>query len=215
MIDLDLSEEDIDSLLQFAIIEDNQKELVISVINNYQKSQPHKIIIQEISDKLNIDFDSVETFINAYISLVRTKWSYNLTNEELLTSLSGNIALITEYDEKVIDVIKNWVIQLLDIPNKDTLISSLAYNAVYSNSNIYYYSEIFEELRPVFLNDDLAGLASYHTIKLHYETPNKKHTNIYLVLDDSDVDSLIVLLNKAKVKAESVKAHYQKDIINI
>ena len=215
MIDFDLSEEDIDSLLQFARIEDDQKELVTSAINNYKKSQSYEVIIQEISDKLNIDFDSVETFINAYISLVRTKWSYKLTNEELLDNLSENISLMGEHEQNDIELLKDWVIQILGITNKDTLISSLAYNLVYSNSNIYYHSDIFEELRPVFLNDDLAGLALYHTLKVHYETSNKKHTNIYLVLDDSDIDNLIILLTKAKTKTESIKAKYQKEIIKI
>lgn len=216
MPNLELPQEALETLLKIAGLENTIKDQIIVVLSQYKKSDSFTTIFEEINANTNIDIDLAEEFVDTYRVLIRSKHRYKLTNEELLSDVNENIEDLEEKpSEAEVLLLQDWMTRLLNISNKDILVSTLAYGYVAANNNLYFNSNIYEELRPVFVDDNLSGLALYHTLKMHYELPDKRHSDIYFVLDDTDLDDLIDLLIKAKTRTEAIKHQYKNDLINI
>lgn len=215
MAEIEFPKEDLDTLLKVADLQEVDKEKIILILSEYKKSEPQETVLSEILNLTQLDSDSAEEFFNAFLALIRTKHKYKLTNEEVINDVDESIREIGEYSEPDRIKLNAWISKLLNINNKDILASTLAYNYVASNSNLFYYANAYEELRPVFTDDNLSGLAVYHTLKFHYELPDKRHSDIYFTLDSNDIDNLIEVLKKTRSRVEMLKSQYKKDLINI
>lgn len=215
MPNLEIPQEDIELYLSSANLANVEKAQILNILSSYNKSESYQRIIDDIAEKTSMDVDVASDFVNAYITLIRSKHIHALTNEEILTDVKQNLTEEEEFEKTDIEIILDWLSQLLDISNKEILISTMAYGVVASNNNLFYHAKIYEELRPVFVDENLSGLALYHTLRIHYESSDKRHKDAFFVLDNSDLDDLIEILIKARSRTENIKNKFSKDLINI
>jgi hypothetical protein len=78
---------------------------------------------------------------------------------------------------------------------------------MYEYENVYYKSRTITDIRPVFSTeiDSVEAALIIHTLRIHYHI-GAAHKDFYVALDTNDLQQLIDVLERAKVKAEKLKA---------
>lgn len=78
------------------------------------------------------------------------------------------------------------------------------------HERLFVSAQILTDLRPLF-NDGVSGNPEpegallTHTLSLHIVRSDGRHDNLYVVLDDNDLESLGQVIKRAKRKADSLK----------
>ncbi len=88
-------------------------------------------------------------------------------------------------------------------------IGSKANSIMYEYENVYYRSRVLTDVRPVFGADsdsvDINAALIIHNLRVHYHIGGE-HKDFFVALDTKDLQQLIDVLERAKVKAAKLKA---------
>jgi len=213
---LSIPQEDIEALYTFSQYSVEIKNQVYLVLKELKLGDTPKKIAKNISKELGLDFGELFSALLVYFTLLRTLYNSTKTDEEIIEELNNNIIeLDFDFDAEDLKMIQDTVLAFIRIKNDVPLITALAYDTATLSSKLYLSSKIIQDLRPIFFNDQIAGLAFYHTIRFHYESEDKSHHNFFLNFDLEDIEDLSSQLEEAKVRIQGVKEKFGDLIIQI
>ncbi|MBW4888720.1 hypothetical protein KXQ82_03300 [Mucilaginibacter sp. HMF5004] len=207
--------DDIETLVNSANLEENIRKGIIEEFNNSAKGEPHRDLAKRISENYSLSYNDADKICDVFISLLTTKDSVDISDTEIVDEVVAVIEADEDYAESDINLVREWLFSLLKINNPNPLVTSRAYNLAAENHNLYISSNVQEELRPIFLKNEISGLSLYHTLVIHYRREDGRHNNMHLTLDTEDLDSMIELFIKAKERTEVIKSKYGSDVIHI
>ncbi|MBU1426291.1 MAG: hypothetical protein KKH12_14010 [Gammaproteobacteria bacterium] len=148
--------------------------------------------------------------------LLRTVFSlhvtYSYSNRKLDTFLDDVIKALKENDEFGKQFSKTDWTKFRSILEKLFSIDSLlclskAVDIVSEHSRIFTGSRVLTDIRPVFGSNEsqISALFVSHNLKLEY-FENGEERELFVALDDEDIESLIETLQRSQKKAKAIKA---------
>lgn len=216
MSSINIPEEDIEALFSFSQLSEDIKNGVFETLGLIKLGDHPKNLSKKFSEQYNIDYDDIFAVLNFYFALLKTIYQTKLDDEEVISELIDSIAENDfEFDVEDLNRIENTIKSFISIKNEIPLITSLAFDVALSTNNLLLRSFIYEDLRPVFLDEKISGLALYHTCRLHFRKEDRSHSDLYFTIDNEDIDNLISQLTLAKARIAIIKAQYGEIIVEI
>ena len=87
------------------------------------------------------------------------------------------------------------------------------------HGHVYANARIITDIRPVFRgapDESPAGMVLFHTLKLTYwDRAREERSSFYIALDDNDVRNLKRLLERAEMKAKTLRSQLQNSAIRV
>ena len=167
-----------------------------------------EVLAEAVSDVDDIPEDEVHRISDAILSLTLAKaTSDNDSKEfinELVQAIGENPELASLLDDVGVETIKSRLEILFSIAPLS--IAAKANSVMYEYKNVYYKSRVITDIRPVFSSeiDSIEAALIIHNLRIHYHI-NGNHEDFYVALDTNDLQQLIDVLERAKVKAEKLK----------
>lgn len=167
-----------------------------------------EVITEAISNVKDIPVNEVHIIVDAILSLSLAKATSDTENEEfvdeLVQAIGENHEIASLIDEVGIETIKTRLETLFSITPLS--IASKASSIMYEYKNVYYKSRAITDIRPIFSTtiDSVEAALILHSLRIHYHKAGI-HEDFYVALDTSDLQQLIDVLERAKVKAEKLK----------
>jgi len=166
-------------------------------------------IAQKISSKIKVSVTKLENIIEMFVSLYAFIESNTIPVSELVNSLK-----ISAEDFGIKAKKSDWIAfqnQLKElIKNKDESIGliSKAVELYGEYQNLFIDARTLTDLRPVFksnIQEDPVGGIIIHNLKIIYRNKNStRNRQIFIALDNSDLDTLIRILERAKEKSKTL-----------
>ncbi len=173
------------------------------------------VIAESIRALSGLDASDVNALLDALIGLAALAYRSGATANQIAERVvaSPQLAETESRDDRFLDRLK----QLLTC--NAVRLQSKALSLGASHDRIFVSARIITDLRPIF-NDDVAGRPEpeaallSHILRLHYIASNGQHDNLYVVLDDDDIEVLQEALGRAREKADSlVRTLYESGIV--
>jgi hypothetical protein len=104
--------------------------------------------------------------------------------------------------------LKERLIRLLGI--EAISVNSKAMALAYEHEHIFQSARIFTDIRPIFgysVQDVPNRYIFFHTLKIRY-TDDGRMKELFLALDTADLQNMIEVLERAKMKVESLKSAF-------
>jgi hypothetical protein len=201
----------------FAILARLKENSVQELVNRLSKLQlslmrPESIINEVISKKLKLTKENeavlvISTILTLFPALIESGKPIQVFLTDLLEAADEAIInqelLISEQERH--NLAANLFAFLTVLPLG---LSAKASSVLYENERSLSSSRVMCEVRPVFdIEEDLIGGAVViHNLRLEYFTKNSEETGeLYIHLDDRDIDDLIFKLERAKSKSIKIK----------
>lgn len=160
-------------------------------------------IMQKLGEITNVSLSEakevVKIVLSLYPSLTYSGKSVDGFIKELVEAL---------HEETNLDLTENEIIcfnknlkKLLSV--QPISVVSKAIGVLYDCDNILQHARVLTDIRPVFgYGDDDSIMASVivHTLRLHY-VKDHEEKDIFVTVDNDDIDNLIAILQRAKKKA--------------
>jgi len=105
-----------------------------------------------------------------------------------------------------ISILKNRLAQLLDIDSLRTIVKAV--NLLRENTNTFSNARTITDVRPIFdaeVETNSIDCVILNTLKLSYVT-NGELQEFFISMDDSDINLLIKVLDRAKNKTNALKS---------
>lgn len=169
------------------------------------------ILSQSIAPKVqSIPINDLTSIIDTLLSLYYTKLHHDSSPEEMAEdifmaadeSYIGELESFTSGREQL----KTRLTKLLSVPSLDILSKALV--VLRSNEKVFHDARIITDIRPVFGLDPeqlpaAAVILHMLNITYHHEGDIKE---LYIACDTDDLESLREVINRADLKAESLKS---------
>lgn len=182
---------------------------ISGIIDMVMTLNTKEVITKAVSDVKDIPLDDVPSIRDAILSLTFAKATSDIKSEEFVNELVQAIGeyheLASLLDEVGIETTKTRLKTLFSIAPLS--IAAKASTIMYEYENVYYKSRTITDIRPVF-NTDIDSVDAaliIHNLRIHYHK-GEIHGDFYVALDTSDLQQLIDVLERAKVKAEKLQA---------
>lgn len=162
----------------------------------------------------NFKEENINYIVDFLISANDFRIHQNLTKDEIVKGISNfvftkNVSdLAGDFD---LDFVESRLSMYLDIEGQISLISKI--RSIYSeHQRIYSSSRVFTEVRPVFDEniENIPAAIILHNLIINY-TEDEINKSFSIALDDSDIDTLISSLERAKKKKELIKTSLNKE----
>jgi hypothetical protein len=172
----------------------------------------------DILDNLKVNLEdfnkqTIDDIVDFLLSANDFRIHQNLTKNEIIESISSFVVTkkLSELPEGYdLDFVKSRLSVYLGVEGQISLISKI--RSIYSeHQKIYSSSRVFTEVRPVFDEniESIPAAIILHNLKVNYMEDNVSKS-FSIVLDDSDIDTLISSLERAKRKRELIKTSLNK-----
>ncbi len=148
--------------------------------------------------------DRVSDIFEIYYKLIRAKESLNVEIPEFLEILSkslmkSGIKNITKVIPYFSDLLSN---------HSNTLITAKMIDLLTENQKNFVDVNIYQDIRPAFDDsDNLLGSVVIHNLKIFFKEDNEIK-ELYISLDNNDLEKLILLLKKAQEKLKIITSHF-------
>ena len=156
----------------------------------------------------NLSKERIGDIYQIYFNLIRAKESINAGTEEFLQILSNSL-IQTGIEElrPTPEIIEDFRNMLLNSSN--TLITSKAIDLMTENQKIFVNAKIYQDIRPIFDNNDsVIGSVVIHNLKIRFKEDDSIK-EMYLSLDDNDLDKVISSFKKAQERLKIIKAQFE------
>jgi len=170
--------------------------------------EPLKKAASSVED---IPSGDVKAVMRGILSVYYSRAHSDLTRDEFVSELykyisessSKELTQLREISTR--EIMEPRLRQLLEIDTH--VVAAKASSLLYENDNVYYKSRVLTDIRPVFGEDpsDAQVMMLIHTLRIHYHK-GEQHNDFFIALDSKDVQDLIRVLERAKAKAEALKA---------
>lgn len=167
-----------------------------------------EVLEEAVSDIDDIPVNEVQSISSAIHSLTLAKATSETDSKEFISELvqaiGENSELASLINDVGIETIKSRLEMLFRIAPLS--IAAKANSIMYEYENIYYKSRAVTDVRPVFSIDidTIEAALIIHNLRIHYHKSGA-HQDFYVALDTEDLQQLIDVLNRAKIKAEKLK----------
>jgi len=208
-------------LLDILSLSDEVTEKLISVLQD----APPKILPSAVSEGVfskleSIPIDDLTRIIETLLSLYYTKNHHDKEPDEMAEDVCKAVDenTVEDFDSflKQRDKFKARLTNLLSIQSLD--IASKGFTILKSNENGFHDSRIITEIRPIFGSDpEIAPTAAVilHMLNITYHREGEMK-ELYFALDTDDLDILREAIDRADLKAKSLKALLDKtNITNV
>ena len=168
-------------------------------------------LAKSISKSSKIEQKKIEEILSSVNSLFFLKEQGEIKN--VVESLADAIlqSIEKKKTKSSIDNFKNRLIKLLDIEQLYFL--SKTYELYSEHHNLFLSSKILTDIRPIFTDANLEPKATLITnvLHIHYGQSDGKHEDIYIALDDKDIQNLKTMVERAEQKNKTLKRLIKED----
>jgi|SRR5918911_45064 hypothetical protein len=162
-----------------------------------------------ISSIQDIRFEDASSIVDALFSLYINRSNSDKSTTEYIgefleaarKSNSEELKQIGESREKI----SGRLSQIFNVSS--LLLAAKARSVMLEYDNIFYKARVLTDVRPVF-GEDAAETRAWmiiHNLRIHYHE-GEDHKDFFVALDVKDIQKLIDSLERAKVKAETLKS---------
>ncbi len=148
----------------------------------------------------------VDTLLSLYPFVTSTNRPVNDFVEEIVLALRNQPSPSkTVFSDAQLDQLRVNLQKLLKVPSMS--IGAKATGLLFENERSLLNSRVITDIRPVFQMDstDIGAAVILHTLKLEYAESGDGDKEFFIVLDSTDIDSLIANLERAKEKGQKLK----------
>jgi hypothetical protein len=197
-----------------ALKDESVEELISALQSAPPKLLPGDLSVELVSEVRTIPPDDLRDVMGALISLCRTGLRHQLQPKELAEELLGamrrrdleGLRLSPEQEASF----RDRLVRLLGVDS--LVIVAKALGVLRNNDNMFCSARVLTDIRPVFGSDPEATPAAaviVHTLNLtfHHEDRLK---DFYIAMDTGDIQTLRKVLDRAELKANSLKLALQK-----
>lgn len=157
----------------------------------------------------------IKTILSLFPPMISSRKSVNAFIKDLMMALTANVKVDDSLTQQNFETLEKRLIDLLKIPSLS--VNAKAVSVYFENAKSYISSRVLSDVRPVFgLEDDsVSGMVLVHTLKLEYVEDSSDTKEIYLAMDEGDIDDLISKLEREKIKIKKIKTTLANGQINI
>lgn len=168
----------------------------------------------------SIEEGAREDITVAIYSLYMVRASSELPLNEFIDDIAE---AITESDHEDLikipeEVIENSKPYLVSLLGSDSLfVSAKAVLILYENDSVFTEARVITEARPVFgedIDESPKAALLVHTLRIHH-LHDRRQESIYLALETKELQKLIDVLERAKQKAESLRATLERANVSL
>jgi len=205
--------QDIQRLVQFSKLNGESKKIILNEIANYNRGTLPEDFIEHVSKVVPMKLIEAQDIFSLVVNLLNTKNAYNESNDNFFKLLSKSLNEIENYtnEEK-----ENFLVDLKDIifnTGKEILVSITAIGLLTDNSKVFLSSNILHDLKPIFVDNIVEGAVIANKLKIEYKE-NDVDKEIFLTLDEKDLEALKKSIEIAEIKLLSLKDKANVNIIN-
>jgi hypothetical protein len=198
-------------LVAILALDDDALEKLISVLQN----APLKMFPPSLSQSIAPNLEDIPTgvlndIVETLLSLYFTKQHHETPPDSMAEDITN---AVQESDLKEFrlptedrEVFKNRLIRLLSIERLETLSKGLV--VLRTSENVFHDARIITEIRPIFGSDpEIAPTAAVilHMLNVTYHREGEMK-EFYMALDPDDLDMLRDVIDRAELKAESLRS---------
>ncbi|TMA87105.1 MAG: hypothetical protein E6J74_30625 [Deltaproteobacteria bacterium] len=192
--------------------EDSFSQMVSALEGVGPKLFPDNLSSQMISKIKGVSPEDVSEIITTIMSLSSHRMHDDSTAEELAeqvvqAAIEANIPIKSD-KERI--TFKDRLLKFFEL--NTLFVSAKALGILLSNENLFCSARILTDIRPVFGTDPTVAptaIVMVHMLDLGYHKDGElKH--LYIAMDSIDIDTLREALNRAEMKAESLKPLMKK-----
>lgn len=126
--------------------------------------------------------------------------------DDIIETIEDGSEAEEPFEESERESIRQHLTHILEVEPME--VSAKAAGIMFEHERLYAHAKVFSDLRPVFgrnVEEAPKTAIILHNLAIHYYQDNK-HQEFFVVLDTSEVESLIETLERAKKKAATLKA---------
>lgn len=208
MTELNIPSEHINKFIYFIELPEKTKQEFFSGLSSYDGSLTDKMLVNYLTDKIDLKKEKISDLVNIYLSMINSKNAFDGTLDEfikmLLQSLSNHSNFKVILNENLNIDFKNLLESSAIIYSKSKVIDIMTENAI-----TFLDAKIHQDLRTVFdENNEILGSAIVHNLKIIIrENDNVK--NIFVALDENDLDKLLVEIKKSQEHSKILKSKFE------
>lgn len=168
-----------------------------------------ELLGEVVSDVSGIAPDNAEKIASALMSLYMVRANSDSATTEAIDDIADTLENVedkeTSLTDEVLSNLKPRLAQLLEI--NSFVVGTKAISMLQEHDNIFYRARVLTDIRPVFgvAPNAIQAAVIVHNLRIHHHQ-EENHKDFYVTLDTQDVQTLIDILERAKVKAESLKS---------
>lgn len=198
-------------LVAILALDDDALEKLISVLQNAPLKMFPPSLSQSIAPNLEdipvgVLNDIVETLLSLYFTKQHHETPPDSMSEDVTNAVQESDLKEFRLSTEDREVFKNRLIRLLSIERLETLSKGLV--VLRTSENVFHDARIITEIRPIFgSNPEIAPTAAVilHMLNVTYHREGEMK-EFYMALDPDDLDMLRDVIDRAELKAESLRS---------
>ena len=193
----------------FSLTEESFQELLGVLVKLPVKLYPKDLLTKAISGVRNLPPNHVQIITDALLSLCINRASSDKSTLDYVNEVtqsideSGSEKLKLSQESK--EVLKGRLAKILDV--KPLAVSAKATSIMFEHDRSFSKARVLTDIRPVFdakVDNPPEAAVVVHMLSIHYYQ-NGEHKEFFVAVNDDDVQVLLDALERAKVKAKSLK----------
>jgi len=184
------------------------QELLVALAKLPTKLYPKDLLTKAISGVRDIPPDSAGIITDAVVSLCmnRARSDKNTLDyvSEVTQSIEESGSKTLKLSTETKEILRSRFAKILDV--KPLTVSMKATNLFFEYERSFSSARVLTDIRPVFdakADSPLDAAIIVHTLSIHYH--QNGHKEFFVAMDDEDVQMLLDVLERAQVKAKSLK----------
>ena len=181
-----------------------ETDLIVAALEKV-KSTNKRVLTQQILETIpEMKKEEASEIVGTLLSLYSARTGMDLTVDSFVAEIINAAKRLDRSDQETQCTPQDTLTRLLGV--RPLSMISKARGIHTDHENTFCTARIITDLRAVFDGDvknEPAGFVMAHILHLGYHHDGK-HSNLHLALDKTDIDNLIVILERAKVKATTL-----------
>ncbi len=185
------------------------QELLVALAKLPVKLYPKDLLTKAISGVRDIPPDSAGIITDAVLSLCmnRARSDKNTLDyvSEVTQSIEESGSKTLKLSTETKEILRSRFAKILDV--KPLAVSAKATNLFLEYERSFSSARVLTDIRPIFdakADSPPDAAVVVHTLSIHYHQ-NGDHKEFFVAMDDEDVQMLLDVLERAKLKAKSLK----------
>lgn len=192
-----------------SLTEEVFQELVGALAKLPAKLYPKDLMAKAVSNSKDISAKDAGTITSALLSLCLNRASSDKSTQNYLAEVIQSIeeagSDTLKLLEKDKETLNNRLGQILDI--KPLAVASKATSILFEHDRSFARARVVTDIRPIFdtkADTPPSAAVIIHTLNIHYYQDGE-HKEFFVAMDGEDVQMMLNVMERAKVKANSLK----------
>ncbi len=203
-----------DGLSDLLALDEDSKQKLLSALGDTGAVSKPDDLSKRASSLSNLPLETVSSIVTVLVSLNALRTQVGRTADEVAGQVCD--AIVQSGDKELTLTSENreqfcgYLAKLLEA--RSLAVSSKVVDVWSEHEHAFCSARVFTDLRPVFggeQDDTLVATGVVHMLKLSYHEPNAIK-EIYVALDDDDIEDLRDALDKASIRSEGLRALLQE-----